>query len=112
MTLFLDPAGPATTSLVQKVRQQFPALSRQGNRRGVSYLDGPAGTQVPERVARAVSDYLLCHNANSHGAFLTSRETDQLQDRARSALCDLMQVSDPDEFVFGPNMTTLTMSMS
>ncbi|MFO0913854.1 MAG: cysteine desulfurase-like protein [Pirellulales bacterium] len=112
-----SPAAHATQSvdtaqLLERIRQRFPALARQGHRRALCYLDGPAGTQVPTSVTSAITDYLLHHNANSHGLFPASIETDQIVDRTRAALCDFMGTSDPDEFVFGPNMTTLTMSFS
>ena len=36
------------------VRNQFPALSRIINGHPVAYLDGPGGTQTPQRVLDAV----------------------------------------------------------
>src|SRR5690606_33052571 len=70
-------------AVVDQLRAQFPALARQVNGRPVVYLDGPAGTQVPERVASAVGRYLLHSNANTGGRFATSLETDDLMVRAR-----------------------------
>ncbi|HMP16084.1 MAG TPA: hypothetical protein PKD72_03600, partial [Gemmatales bacterium] len=55
------------------VRDQFPALARQVNGQHAIFTDGPAGSQVPRRVAAAISDYLFHHNANHGGAFVTSR---------------------------------------
>ncbi|HZL15303.1 MAG TPA: cysteine desulfurase-like protein, partial [Verrucomicrobiae bacterium] len=40
---------------VEAIRAQFPALRRQQDGRPVVFLDGPGGTQVPERVIDAVS---------------------------------------------------------
>lgn len=59
-------------------RAQFPALVRQHNNRPLVFLDGPAGVQVPESVIEAISDYYRTSNANTHGAFLTTRETDAM----------------------------------
>ncbi len=98
--------------LVGELRRQFPALSRTLRHQPVAYFDGPAGTQVPRSVITAVSDYLAQHNANSGAQFATSRETDDILDRARSALADLLGTPDPDEIAFGPNMTTLTLALS
>ena len=39
------------------VRKKFPSLSRKHNDKPVIYLDGPAGTQVPNKVINAISDY-------------------------------------------------------
>lgn len=100
-------------SIVEELRSRFPALERRGRGGGrCVFLDGPAGTQVPQSVASAVADYLLRSNANSHGVFATSVETDELVMHARAALADFLQVDDADCLVFGPNMTTLTMSLS
>jgi len=93
------------------IRSQFPALSREVNGFPAVYLDGPGGTQVPQRVIEAISDYLRTNNANTCGAYATSRHTDQMIAGARSAMADFFGC-DPDEVVFGPNMTTLTYSVS
>ena len=55
------------------VRGQFPAL--QVPRAGGTpvFLDGPAGTQVPQRVVDAMVGYLTTCNANQGGIFATSR---------------------------------------
>ena len=92
------------------VRAQFPSLRRQVNGHPVAFLDGPGGTQVPQRVIEAISDYLSTHNANTCGAYATSRETDQVIADARSAMADFLGC-DPDEIVFGPNMTSLTFAI-
>src|SRR5436190_24102959 len=55
--------------------------------------------------------YLRHSNANTGGAFDTSRQTDELIARARSAVADLLN-ADPDEVVFGPNMTTLSFALA
>jgi cysteine desulfurase family protein (TIGR01976 family) len=93
------------------VRSQFPSFSRQVNGHPAAFLDGPGGTQVPQRVIDAVSYYLSSHNANTCGAYATSRETDQVIADARSAMADFLNC-DADEIVFGPNMTTLTFAIS
>lgn len=92
---------------VAYVRAQFPALARNIEGRAAAYLDGPGGTQVPERVVDAVTDYLINHNCNIHGVFATSEETDLMLERARCILADLLGC-DGDEVSFGANMTTLT----
>jgi cysteine desulfurase family protein (TIGR01976 family) len=88
------------------VRKQFPALSRTIAGRAVAYLDGPGGTQTPERVLDAVRDYLVKHNSNSGGFFATAEETDQVIMGARMAMADLFGC-DWTEVSFGANMTTL-----
>jgi cysteine desulfurase family protein (TIGR01976 family) len=97
---------------VAAVRAHFPPLARQVNGRTVAYLDGPAGTQVPRETIDAVSAYFATSNANSHGAFTASRETDALLTEAHAATADFLGAEDPDEIAFGPNMTTLTFAVS
>jgi len=94
------------------IRPRFPALSRTHNGRPICYFDGPAGSQVPSSVADAVAWYLLHNNANCGAPFSTSRETDATLASARGAMADFVQSSDPDEIIFGANMTTLTLALS
>jgi cysteine desulfurase family protein (TIGR01976 family) len=93
------------------VRAQFPSLSQTVNGQPATFLDGPGGTQVPQRVVDAISDYLTHNNANTCGAYATSRHTDTMIAGARSAMADFMGC-DADEIVFGPNMTSLTFAIS
>jgi cysteine desulfurase family protein (TIGR01976 family) len=92
---------------VAEIRGHFPALARRHNSHPVAYFDGPGGTQVPQPVVDAVSDYLLHHNANTHWPYPTSRETDEALREARAALADWVGGA-PEEIVLGANMTTLT----
>jgi cysteine desulfurase family protein (TIGR01976 family) len=96
---------------VEWIRNQFPALAQKINSQPVIFFDGPGGTQVTKSVIDAIADYLVKSNANAHGAFATSERTDALITDARSAMADLLGC-DSDEIVFGPNMTTLTFSLS
>jgi cysteine desulfurase family protein (TIGR01976 family) len=85
----------------------FPAL-----RRDAAYLDGAAGSQVPQSVIDAISNYYVRHNANHGGFFATSRESDAIVDEARRACADLLGTPDDGCVAFGANMTTLTFSLS
>ena len=93
------------------VRAQFPSLSQTVNGHPATFLDGPGGTQVPQRVIDAISGYLKRDNANTCGAYATSRHTDAMIAGARSAMADFLGC-DADEIVFGPNMTSLTFAIS
>ena len=94
-----------------EVRAQFPSLTQTVNGQPAVFFDGPGGTQVPQRVIDAISDYLAHSNANTCGAYATSRRTNAVIDSARAAMADFLHC-DNDEVVFGPNMTTLTYAMS
>ena len=97
---------------VTAIRTQFPALRRHQDGRPVVFLDGPGGTQVPERVIDAVSGYYRAMNANSGGAFVTSQATDALAAAAHAAVAAFLGAASPDEVKFGANMTTLTFHVS
>ncbi len=93
------------------VRAQFPSLRLQVNGHPAAFLDGPAGTQVPKQVMDAVQNYFLNSNANTCGAFATSRSNDVMIASARAAMADFFHC-DPDEVVFGQNMTTITFALA
>ncbi|HEY70379.1 MAG TPA: cysteine desulfurase-like protein [Anaerolineae bacterium] len=92
---------------VSHVRSEFPALSSDA-----IFFDNPGGTQVSRRVVERVKDYLLDTNANHGGAFATSAASDAIVDQAREAMAFFLNAAHADEIVFGPNMTTLTLSLS
>ena len=94
---------------VDALRAEFPALAREQDGRTVAFLDGPGGTQVPQRVIDAVSDYFANANANSGGAFTTSELSDAMTDEAHAAVADFLGAASPDEIKFGYNMSTLTL---
>jgi len=93
------------------VRAQFPALAQTVNGHPAVFLDGPGGTQVPQPVIDAIADYLARNNANTGGAYQTSRNTDRMIAEARAAMADFLNC-DADEIVIGANMTALTFAMS
>lgn len=112
MNLMLSTQNEAVNALdLGWVRSQFPSLAQTVNGHPATFLDGPGGTQVPQRVIDAISDYLKCDNANTSGAYATSRHTDAMIAGSRSAMADLLGC-DSDEIVFGPNMTSLTFAIS
>src|SRR5229473_6223213 len=93
------------------VREQFPSLQLKVNGQPAAFLDGPAGTQVPRQVMDAIRKYFLEANANTYGAFLTSRRTNEMIVNTRAAMADLFNCT-PEEVVFGQNMTTITLGLA
>ena len=96
---------------VNWVRTQFPSLKQTVNGHPAAFLDAPAGTQVPRQVIDAFRDYFENSNANTCGAFATSRRTDAMIAGARQAMADFFNC-EPAEVFFGPNMTTLTLALA
>jgi len=96
---------------IDAVRAQFPGLRREVAGLPAVFLDGPAGSQTPQRVADAVSNYLLRTNANHDGTFATSQKSDAMLVEAHRAAADLLGARKPEETAFGANMTTLTFAL-
>jgi cysteine desulfurase family protein (TIGR01976 family) len=104
---------PETTAPldVNWVRAQFPSLKQTINGHPATFLDAPAGTQVPQRMIDAVRGYFEQSNANTCGAFETSRRTDAMIAAARAAMADFFTCT-AEEVFFGPNMTTATFALA
>ena len=111
MSLGAKMAGSLPQLDTDWVRQQFPSLRQAVNGQPAVYFDAPGGTQVPQRVIDAIANYLSTSNANTGGAFSTSRRTDQMIADARAAMADFLNCA-RDEVILGPNMTTLTFALS
>ena len=101
-----------TETECRRCRLDFPALARTLNGRPLAYLDGPAGSQVPQAVIDAISGYYRTCNANTEGQFPTSRESDALVHAVREAAAVFLGAPSWREISFGQNMTTLTFSLS
>ncbi len=97
---------------LNRIRSQFPALALNDEGRPRVYLDNPGGTQVPLKVIDRMTQYLIHTNSNKGGEFRTTRESDAVLHEAHAAMADLLNAASPDEIIFGPNMTTLTFSIS
>jgi len=97
----------AVTELdVDAIRARFSAL--QGP---TAFLDAPGGTQCPDSVIDAIAAYLRESNANLGGHFGNSRRSDALVAQARLAASSFLWC-EPDETLFGANMTTLNFALS
>jgi cysteine desulfurase family protein (TIGR01976 family) len=87
---------------VETVRAAYPAL-----RDGYAYLDGAAGTQVPETVIDTVSAAARGGIGNAGGAFPASHRATAIVNGCREAVADLVG-GEAAGVILGPNMTTLT----
>lgn len=96
---------------IETIRAGFPALSVMDGDRPRIYRDAPGGTQICRSAIDRMVAYMESGTANSGGAFATSVATDALSHSAHEAMADLVGGA-ADEIAFGPNMTTLTLSVS
>jgi len=92
---------------LKTIRAQFPGLQRS-----TIFFDNPGGTQVARPCLERMSRYLVETNANHGGEFKTSRDSDQIILQARTAAADFLNARQPEEIIFGANMTTLTFQIS
>jgi cysteine desulfurase family protein (TIGR01976 family) len=96
-----------------KIRDFFPSIGRiDHNNNQIIYLDGPGGTQVPIQVIEAISQYYIRSNANTHGEFITSQETDKVMDDLRLKMSEFLGSDSPDTISIGQNMTSLNYSLA
>ncbi len=96
---------------INYIRGQFPALERTHQGFPVAYLDGPGGTQVPQRVIDTVTQHLIHHNANVQGAFASSIENDEVIQNARVVFADFFGCL-WNEVSFCHNSTTISFKLS
>lgn len=94
------------------IRYQFPSLQRMHQGKPLTFLDGPAGTQVPDKVIDAISNYYRMSNANLHGAFVTTQETDEMMLATRKACAVFLNAASPKNISFGHNMTSMNIKLS
>jgi cysteine desulfurase family protein (TIGR01976 family) len=91
---------------VDSVRARFSALQAP-----TAFFDGPGGTQCPDTVIDAIAGYLRESNANLGGPFATSRRSDALLAHAHATAARFLGC-EPDEAIFGQNMTTLNFMLT
>ena len=96
---------------IDSIRTQFPALRRTVNGFQAVYFDSPGGTQVPQRVIDKMVGYMINHNANTGGAFISSVENDSMILETRETFADLFGCT-WNEVSFGENSTAINFRLS
>ena len=97
---------------IDRVRREFPALSRADDGRPRVFMDNPAGTQLPRRVVEAVSGALVNAASNYGGFFENSRNAEAIHARAHDAMAEFVNAGSSSEIVVAQSMTALTLHMS
>jgi cysteine desulfurase/selenocysteine lyase len=97
----LAAAGSAAPYDVQKVRADFPILSRTVNGKPLVYLDNAATSQKPRAVIDAIARYYETTNANVHRGvhFLSQHATDEYES-ARETVRRFVNAAEPGEIIF------------
>ena len=86
---------------VERIRADFPALSRRINGHALAYLDNAASAQQPSAVIDAVAGYARAHHANVHrGVHTLSQEATALYEGAREKARRFVNAASLAEIVF------------
>jgi cysteine desulfurase/selenocysteine lyase len=99
-------AAVATPFEVERIRKDFPILSRTMRGRPLVYLDSAASAQKPRAVLDAITDLYSNHYANIHrGLYELSETATRLHEQARAKVQTLLHAAEPREIVFTRNAT-------
>ncbi len=92
---------------VERIKADFPVLTRSVHGRRLVYLDSAASAQHPTAVLDAMDDYYRRSHANVHrGVYALAEEADDLYERARWRVGRFVGAPDPGrEVVFTKNAT-------
>ncbi len=86
---------------IEKVREDFPILSREVHGKPLVYLDNAATTQKPLCVLDAMRDEYLNENANVHrGVHYLSVQATDLHEQARETVRHFLNAESASEIVF------------
>merc|ERR1711935_304487 len=99
---------PFNMSWVEAVKGEHPGLVSSNN---FVLCDAPGGTQVHQSVIDAITRRLSSPTANLGGSFPSAKDTIQAVAEARETVALFFNCL-PQEVIFGPNMTSLTMNMA
>lgn len=86
---------------IQKIREDFPILSRTVYGKPLVYLDNSATTQKPRVVVDAIVDEYYSENANVHrGVHFLSQQATELHEAARGKIAKFLNAASPAEIIF------------
>jgi len=98
--------GPGGTIDVAAIRARFSSL-----RQGFAFLDAPGGSQVPDEVGDTIAAALREASANLGAVYATSLRVKEILERAEANAARFLGCQ-PDEVIFGANMTSLDFTLS
>ena len=97
----MHSAPAATTYDVERVRRDFPILSREVHGRKLVYLDSAASAQRPQQVIDAVDRYEKFSHANVHrGVHALSQEATEAFEGARDRVRRFINARSTREIIF------------
>jgi len=91
---------------IQKIRSDFPILSRQVNGKPLVYFDNGASSQKPQQVIDAVAHYYAHENSNIHrGIHHLSQEATVAYEQARTKVQHFINAQHDHEVIFTKGTT-------
>ena len=91
---------------VQKIREDFPILSRKVYNKPLIYLDNGATTQKPRVVVESITDEYYSVNANVHrGVHFLSQQATNLHEASRETVRKFINARSTSEIVFTSGTT-------
>ena len=99
--------GEGTIALdVDKIRADFPVLSRRVYGKPLVYLDNAATSQKPRSVIEALTEYYETYNSNVHrGVHALSMEATDRFEEARQKVASFIGADTPESIVWTRNTT-------
>ncbi|MEO2099971.1 MAG: cysteine desulfurase [Flavobacteriaceae bacterium] len=91
---------------INKIRNDFPILSRKVNGQDLVYFDNAATSQTPKQVIDVIVDYYTRLNSNIHrGVHKLSQEATEAYEQARIKIQKHFNVAHPHEVIFTAGTT-------
>lgn len=91
---------------INKIRKDFPILSRKVNGKPLVYLDNAATSQTPQQVIDVIVDYYQNYNANIHrGVHSLSQEATDAYEGAREKIRTHFNAKHKEEIIFTSGTT-------
>jgi len=91
---------------IQKIRKDFPILSREVNGKPLIYFDNAATSQTPQHVIDCIVDYYSHYNANIHrGVHTLSQEATDAYEEARIKIQEHFNAAKPYEIILTSGTT-------
>jgi len=91
---------------VNRIREDFPILAREVNKRPLVYLDNGATTQKPRAVLESVNQMSTLWNANIHrGVHYLSQQSTDMYESARETVRSFLNAASTREIVFTAGAT-------
>ena len=91
---------------IEKIRSEFPILSREVNGKPLVYLDNGATSQKPQQVIDVISHYYEFENSNIHrGIHTLSQEATTAYEAARTTVQEFINAQHSYEVIFTSGTT-------